>query len=37
MKMKNQFAKYGFQITTDPHFQNEKYGITPELKWQPEK
>ena len=29
--MKEQFIKIGYHITTDPSFQNEHYGITPEL------
>ena len=28
--MENQFKTYGYHITTDPTFQNEKFGITPE-------
>jgi len=32
--MENQFKTYGYHITTDPTFQNEKFGITPELEKQ---
>jgi tetratricopeptide (TPR) repeat protein len=29
--MKDQFTTYGYSITTDPQFQNKRYGITPQL------
>ncbi|MDQ3050368.1 MAG: hypothetical protein M3Q95_05740, partial [Bacteroidota bacterium] len=32
--MKNKFSVSGFQITTDPQFQNKRYGITRELEKQ---
>lgn len=32
--MKEQYIISGYHITTDPDFQNEKYGVTPELQEQ---
>jgi hypothetical protein len=32
--MKEHFQMYGYEITTDPSFQNKKYGVTPELAGQ---
>jgi hypothetical protein len=32
--MNERYQMYGFEITTDPLFQNKKYGITPELAGQ---
>jgi hypothetical protein len=29
--MKERFQMYGYEITTDPSFQNKKYGVTSEL------
>jgi tetratricopeptide (TPR) repeat protein len=29
--MKDRFTTYGYSITTDPQFQNKRYGITPQL------
>lgn len=35
--MENQFSVGEYQITTDPQFQNKRYGVTPELEKQFEK
>lgn len=35
--MKERFVKYGYEITTDPTFQNKRYGIPPELDRQLER
>jgi hypothetical protein len=32
--MKKQFVKSGYHITTDPQFQNKRFGISPELEHQ---
>jgi len=32
--MKNKLKTYGYNITTDPQFQNKRFGITPELQKQ---
>ena len=32
--MNKQFIKCGYNITTDPRFQNKKYGVTPILERQ---
>ncbi len=32
--MKNSYEAYGYYITTDPQFQNKRYGVTPELAGQ---
>lgn len=29
--MKDRFKTYGYEITTDPKFQNKQYGISPQL------
>lgn len=30
--MKERYKTYGYEITTDPSFQNKRYGVTPELE-----
>jgi hypothetical protein len=35
--MSEQIVKSGYHITTDPQFQNKRYGIPPELEKQLEK
>jgi hypothetical protein len=32
--MNERYQVYGYEITTDPSFQNKKYGVTPELAGQ---